>query len=88
MFVYILFSPVADVFYTGFTTESVENRLQRHLSGYYDEQKFTGKFKDWEVFISIQCSSTNQARSIEKHIKGMKSKVYIRDIKKYPEIIK
>jgi putative endonuclease len=87
MYVYILFSEKADNFYIGFTTESFEIRLQKHLSEYYDK-KFTSKVDDWKIFFTIQCTSSKQATSIEKHIKKMKSKIYIRNLELYPDISK
>ena len=62
-------------------------RLERHIANYYGVKKFTAKADDWEVFLSIQCQSITQARRIEKHIKRMKSRKYIRNLKIYPEII-
>ena len=41
---------------------------------------------DWKVFFTIECSSKKQGLAIEKHIKNMKSKTYIRNLAKYPEI--
>ncbi len=85
MFVYILHSPTADTFYIGFTSGSVEERLRKHLQAYY-EKKYTARHHDWKVFLSIACKSDTQARAIEKHIKKMKSKTYIKNLKSYPEI--
>lgn len=85
MLVYILYSTKADSFYTGFTTDTIENRLQKHLADYY-ENKFTSNVKDWTIFLTINCSSTSQARKIETHIKKMKSKKYILNLKKHPAI--
>jgi len=84
---YILFSPELDKFYTGYTSGSLEARLDRHLKGYYGTSKYTHKVKDWVVFLEIECTSSNQARKIEAHIKSMKSKTYINNLKKYPEMI-
>jgi putative endonuclease len=74
MYVYILFSEKANNFYIGFTTESFEIRLQKHLSRYYNN-KFTLKVDDWKIFFTIQCTSTKQATDVEKHIKKMKSQI-------------
>ena len=84
--VYILFSKTADKFYIGFTTLQVEERIERHFKGYY-KNKFTSTYNDWELFCEIECESADQARKIEVHIKKMKSKVYINNLQKYPEII-
>ena len=84
-FVYILYSPSSNQFYTGATTVAVESRLEWHLIKHY-ENNFTTKTQDWEQFFEIECDNMNQALKIEKHIKSMKSKKYITDLKKYPEI--
>ena len=83
---YILFSKTLDRFYVGSTILSPETRLGRHLQKHYGKHKFTAKANDWKLFFSIVCSSEKQARDIEKHIKSMKSKVYIQNLIKYPEI--
>ena len=84
-FVYILHSQIHDKFYTGFTNEDVGLRIDRHNSDYY-QNKFTSRFKPWQLFWKLECTSENQARLIEKHIKNMKSKIYIHNLVKYPEI--
>ncbi|MCD4790779.1 MAG: GIY-YIG nuclease family protein [Bacteroidales bacterium] len=83
---YILYSPSKDTFYVGSTRLSTEQRLERHLSTYYGSMKFTSKFNDWELFHAIACQTFPQAMAIEKHIKKMKSKKYIRNFKLYPEL--
>ena len=85
-FAYILFSPANDTFYVGSTRIPMEDRLERHLTGYYGKTKFTARFDDWEVFYTISCTSYSQAVAIERHIKKMKSKKYIKNLKLYPEI--
>ena len=84
-FVYILHSQTHDKFYIGFTTEDVGVRVDRHNSDYY-QNKFTSRFKPWQSFWILESTSENQARLIEKHIKKMKSKTYIHNLVKYPEI--
>jgi len=64
-----------------------KDRLQRHLEQYYGNQKFTSLAKDWELFLDIPCETNITARKIEEHIKKMKSKKYIQNLKKYPELI-
>jgi putative endonuclease len=84
--VYILYSPSLDRFYTGATSLPVETRHERHLIEYYGT-KYTAAAKDWEIFFQIDCATMAQAFQIEKHIKNMKSKKYITDLKAYPEIV-
>ena len=83
---YILFSPAKKLFYTGFVLDSFEERLKKHNEGFY-EKSFTSFTNDWELFLLIECDTNHQAISIEKHIKKMKSKIYIQNLKKYPEMI-
>jgi putative endonuclease len=83
-YVYILYSKKLDRFYTGFTSD-IDTRLDFHKIS--PSNKFTGKANDWELFITIDCISKAQALAIEKHIKAMKSKIYIHNLKKYPEVI-
>ena len=84
--VYILYSSSHDSYYIGFTTELAEVRIDRHNNDYY-ENKYTRSGKPWALFLEIKCSTDDQAKSIEKHIKSMKSKKYIHDLKIYPEMI-
>ncbi len=85
-FVYILFSKKLDKFYTGLTTLTVNERLENHLVKIYGELNFTQKANDWKLFYSVTCENYSQARKIELHIKRMKSKTYIQNLKRYPEI--
>jgi len=83
-YVYVLYSEKLERFYTG-STHNVALRLERHNSDYYDD-KWTAKGKPWGLFLEVECGSRSQAESIERHIKRMKSKQYIRNLAKYPEI--
>jgi putative endonuclease len=83
---YILYSPSLDRFYVGSTTLPVEDRLARHNEGYYD-LKWSAKGIPWNLFLSIPCETIAQARSIESHIKRMKSRQYYNNLLRYPEII-
>jgi len=82
--VYILHSMKLDRFYIGFSTD-LATRLEFHANA--EARKFTAKADDWELFLTIECVSKAQGLCIEKHIKQMKSKVYILNLIKYPEII-
>ncbi len=82
--VYILHSNKLNRFYTGFTT-NLELRLHLHENA--EARKFTAKADDWILFLEISCESKSQGLAIEKHIKKMKSRVYIENLIKYPEII-
>jgi putative endonuclease len=81
---YILYSPVLDKFYIG-ETENLEARLAQHRTGFI-AIAYTKQTADWEIYHAIECRSRSQARAIERHIKRMKSRVFIRNLRKYPEI--
>jgi putative endonuclease len=87
-FVYILYSKSLDRFYTGLTTLSIEERIENHIQKKYGNLNFTQKAEDWEMFHFIQCNDFSQARKIEIHIKKMKSKIYIQNLKSYPELVR
>ena len=82
--VYILHSKKLNRYYTGYTSD-FETRLIFHQNS--ESRKFTYKAKDWIVFKTIECHSKSQALAIERHIKRMKSKIYIENLSKYPEMI-
>ncbi len=85
-FVYIMYSKFIDHYYIGYTTDSVELRVQKHLTDFY-KNKYTAQVKDRVLQISVNCLNEGQAKNIEKHIKKMKSRKYIADLIKYPEIV-
>ncbi|WP_205589285.1 GIY-YIG nuclease family protein [Mesonia aquimarina] len=78
-YVYILYSNSLDKFYVG-ETENLEERLSQHSSGFF-KNSFTAKANDWILFLKIKANSRIQSRQIERHIKQMKSSVYIRNLK-------
>ena len=82
--VYILYSKKLDKYYIGFT-ENLNQRLDFHLND-SQTRKFTYKADDWELIFIIECESKNQGLSIEKHIKSMKSRIYIQNLLQYPEM--
>lgn len=83
--VYILFSKKLDRFYTG-SCQDLTYRVEQHLNKDFG-RSFTAKADDWELFFLIDDLEYTQARQIEEHIKKMKSKVYIQNLKKHPAII-
>ncbi|MDX1463779.1 MAG: GIY-YIG nuclease family protein [Marinirhabdus sp.] len=82
--VYILYSKKLERFYIG-QTSNFEKRMAFHKRSLGN--KFTGKANDWILFLRIGCDSRKQAFSLERHIKRMKSKQYIVNLSKYPDII-
>ena len=84
--VYILHSSKLEEYYIGQTSDLSE-RIDLHNSGFFDHS-FTSKANDWTLVFSLNCDSRKQALSIEKHIKRMKSRKYIENLIKYPDISK
>jgi putative endonuclease len=82
--VYILYSAKLNRFYIGFTSD-FDTRLEFHKNA--ESHKFTTNADDWELFFKIPCENKTQGLAIKKHIKAMKSKIYIENLVKYPEIV-
>ena len=86
-FIYIIFSKKLDRFYIGSTELHPTQRLELHNNQYYGKLKFTSNGIPWELFWYHHIHSKRVALKIEKHIKKMKSRKYILNIKKYPNIM-
>lgn len=84
--VYSLYSKKLNRFYIG-SAKDFGSRFEKHKTHYFGKNKFTSKADDWEIFLLIKCDNERQAGKIEAHIKNMKSKTYILNLKKYPEMI-
>jgi len=83
--VYILHSEKLDRFYVG-SCKDLSYRFEQHLNKEFTES-FTTAAEDWVLYLSIDELEYQQARSIESHLKKMKSIAYIQNLRKYPEII-
>jgi len=83
--VYILYSSSLDKFYTG-SCEDFQERIRQHENGYF-AQAFTRKATDWLIYLLLENLSYLQARGIEAHIKRMKSRRFLENLKKYPELL-
>ena len=81
--VYVLHSEKLNRFYIGYTS-NFEQRLDFHRTS--ASHKFTYSGGDWREFLKIECKSKLQAIKIESHIKKMKSKIYIHNLRRYPEM--
>ncbi len=84
IYVYILHSSILNKYYVGYA-EDLTLRVRQHNEGFYINA-YTKITDDWVLFYSIRCQSKKQAILIERHIKNMKSTVYIENLKKYPDI--
>jgi putative endonuclease len=74
---YILHSAILDQFYVGHTSESLEERLRKHLSNH---SGFTAKAKDWIVVYFEEFETKSLANKREFEIKKWKSKVRIQKL--------
>jgi putative endonuclease len=74
-FVYIIFSSKLNKYYTGFT-ENLEVRLEQHNSGI---STFTAKGIPWVMVYNLEVNSANEARQLEKIIKGRGAKRFLID---------
>ena len=84
-YVYVLYSAAIDSYYIG-QTINVDLRLNEHLHHVMD-LAHTKRANDWTVFHLIECENRHQAILIEQHLKRMKSRTYLENLKKYPEIV-
>jgi putative endonuclease len=84
---YILWSNTLGRFYIGACQENLQQRIDKHNNHSYNEVHFTDSADDWELFLKIDAVDFAQAVRLERKIKAMKSKVYILNLKKYPEMV-
>jgi putative endonuclease len=84
---YIIHSNKLNRFYTGIYQNSLEERIYKHNTHFYSNKSFTAKAEDWTLFLRIDTENIAHARRIELKIKAMKSAVFIKNLKKYPELI-
>ena len=83
--VYILYSSKLNRYYIG-TTDDVQVRLEEHNNIKYTNS-YTSRGIPWVLHLSIDHLSSEKAYQLERHIKRMKSKNYIQNLKLYPEMI-
>jgi len=82
--VYILFSSAINSFYIE-SCKNIEQRLKQHKEHSFNIG-FAKRASDWKIYFLIENLEYQQARKIEKHIKNMKSKIYLENLKKYSDI--
>ncbi len=83
-FVYIIQSDTDNSFYVGFT-QDLEKRLDFHNDPEMNKGVTRHKIP-WKYFFVLKTTNKTTAIKIEKHIKRMKSQLYIANLKKYPEM--
>jgi putative endonuclease len=71
---YILYSAHLDRFYLGHTTEPMEERMRKHLSGH---SRWTARAKDWRVVYTEQLPDNSAAYRRELEVKGWKKRARI-----------
>ena len=84
-YVYVLYSEKLKRFYTG-SCADIKERMTHHSEKKYINS-FTAKADDWVLYYSHGGLSQNQSRQVERHIKRMRSKKYMENLKQYPEIM-
>lgn len=82
--VYIIYSKSIDRFYIGSCLNFYE-RLEQHNNKHY-AVAFTRQASDWELYYIIDHLNHSQALQIERHIKKMKNRNYLLNLKRFPEI--
>ncbi len=83
-YVYVIYSESIDTFYIG---QSVDLEIRVHQHNVHEnEHSHTSIADDWVLFYYITCECRRQAIQIENHIKRMKSRKYLENLKKHPEI--
>ncbi len=74
-YLYIIFSKYADKYYIGYSSNHW-NRVIQHINN--SSEKFTGKYKNWELVAVFQISEIeSEAIRIERFIKKQKSRNFI-----------
>jgi putative endonuclease len=81
--VYILYSQQANSYYIG-SCKDLAVRLEQHSAKEF--KGFTSNNNDWNLYYSIDNLEYEIARNVEQHIKKMKSKKYIENLTRFPEI--
>ncbi|MGE4540439.1 MAG: GIY-YIG nuclease family protein [Bacteroidales bacterium] len=84
---YIIYSRKINRFYVGACQGNLDDRIQKHNSHYYGSHRFTAVASDWELYLEIPANDFAHATRMEKAVKRMKSSIYIKNLKKYPELI-
>ena len=83
-YVYVIQSKIDYSFYIG-KTSNLEDRLHYHNTPELNVG-ITKRKIPWDYFFVLEVDNSKVAGKIEIHIKKMKSKKYIQDLKKYREI--
>jgi len=74
--VYILFSPIINRYYVGYTSMQLEERLNRHNTNH---KGFTGRANDWKSVYNQAYTDKSEAIKMEKRIKKRGAKRFVED---------
>ena len=85
-FAYILHSDNIDKFYIGACHDNLKQRILNHNNASYGKSRFTANTADWKLFLSFEVQNYSHAICLERKIKAMKSRKYIFNLKRYPEM--
>jgi len=85
-FLYIIYSKQSNRFYIG-ETQNVQKRVLMHNQHAF-KNAFTTSAKDWQLELSFECESKEEAFCLERFIKRMKSRVFIEKIIRNPSVLK
>jgi putative endonuclease len=78
-FLYILYSPSFDKFYTGISKDPYKRLLEHNSSPY---NTFTSKYRPWELFLFFEAGPTlSFALKLEKKIKKQKRRDFFFKLK-------
>ena len=80
---YILYSPAIDRYYIGYTS-SFSDRLSFHNDGARNKI-WTKRGIPWEVYLTVEGLEKSMARKLELHLKKMKSRNYLKELKQNPK---
>jgi putative endonuclease len=83
-YVYIIYSERLNRYYVG-ETYDLDQRLNYHNYLNLNNNSISNGVP-WTLYFSIEVENRSIARKIESHIKRMKSRKYIENIKRYPEM--
>ncbi|MGI9546142.1 MAG: GIY-YIG nuclease family protein [Flavobacteriaceae bacterium] len=83
-YVYVIQSLVDQSFYVGRTAD-LQNRLEYHNSADKNIGVTSHKIP-WQYYYILKVDNATLAAKIERHIKRMKSKVYLENLTIYAEI--
>ena len=83
---YIVFSERLNRYYIGACQSSLNERIEKHNSGYYGKAKFTAQSNDWELVLFLETETYAHALRLERKIKRMKSSRYIKNLLQYEEL--